>query len=992
MIVLDSVFTPFSYAIENQGTLVLEETPIVETSQESEPEEISEENELEETTPEVIPEENESEKIETWNEIALTETPEELWEETPSSWANEQTWSVETWANEQTWSIETWANEQTWSVETWANEQTWSVETWANEQTWSVETWANEQTWTNQVEIPDFHDIVYTWIASWGFFTITLMDRNLWAEMIWIWSDADEESYGYYYQWWNNHPFSYHKQNNQYTNERVDASWYWPNNRFIWNKFIKWSEDWSTVSNDNLWWWEWDSEENGYNDGWNRQWPCPDGYHVPSVWERYDLLSTFLENNGLDLASTSWLSYAEYIWKERKAAYYLESEYIQEFMETFNMSYAWRIKQDGNMDRTWNMTHLWTSTPLDGESLWFEVWDDHINLWWWKTARSTGYPVRCFKSVEYEEIWNTVTFIDGNEITEESVLYGQSIQEPSHTEKWTWYNRLWWYLSGSDSFFDFTGTKITWDITLVSTWGCESNYHEENGVCRSNAKMVNCIQTWWAENSNYIVTWVIITWDVTWGVRNEIPACERECYTHYHKENGECRSNAKMVNCIQTWKVENSSYIITWVIITWNVTWGVRNEIPACEWKCNTHYHKSWNACVIDKFNFTLTENEHVNTAWTTESGKIPYGGHVVLNAESKNWYEFRWWRTTGLEWSWITVTSQNNQIEFSMPDRDVTATPLSRAINYTISYNNIDGASISGVNIYNIETPDFTLSHPIKSWYTFAWWTWSNGNIPEMNVTIHQWTTWNKTYYAAWTPSAWTEYKVLHALERADSTWYVLNETEILSWTTESYTNAVAKEYSGFTQSGTIQQQIIKWDWSTVVRIFYNRNQYTITFDSNGGSEVNPITAKYESTLTAPTNPTRAWYIFRGWNPSFPSTMPLWGANLVAQWRVPSDWWSSSSQNRDVSTWAQDTLTWTHNAATWNSIESIVNEVSDMDLDAGTLSPMVQEPLALWQKALKSLAAPTNPSPKAVTATATLTWWQQFRNFFDLLEGEQLS
>ena len=861
----------------------------------------------------------------------------------------------------------------------WTDVQTWNNFTWWNIENW---TWTEIETWDNQIEISDFYDIVYTWIASWWLFTITLMDRNLWATIIWVWSDTDEESYWYYYQWWNNHPFSCHKENNQYTNERVDASWYWPNNRFIWNKFIKWSNDWSTVSNNNLWWWEWDSEENEYNDGWDRQWPCPDGYHVPSVWEWHALFITFLANNGISEVTTSWLTYPGYIWKEKRAAYYLESEDIENFKETFNISYAWRMIGE-NLQRTWTTAHLWTSTPLNGESLWFEVWDDHINLWWWETVRTAAYPVRCFKSVEYEEIWNTVTFVDGENEFTESALYGQSIQEPLHTEKWTWYNWLWWYLSGSDSIFDFTGTKITWDITLIAKWECESNYHEENGLCRSNAKMVNCEQTWWVENSSYIVTWVIITWDTTWEVRSEIPACERECESNYHEENGLCRSNAKMVNCEQTWWVENSSYIVTWVIITWDTTREVRSEIPACERKCNIHYHKSWNACTIDEFNFTSIGNEHINTEWTTQSGKISYGGRVVLNAQSKDGYEFKWWKTTGLEWSGITVISQNNQIEFSMPDRDVTATPLSSPIEYNIIYN-IDGATISGINSYNIETPDFTLPYPIKSWYTFAGWTWSNWNTPEINVTIYQWTTWNKSYYATWTPSTWTEYRVLHIRERADTSWYALNETEFLSWTTDWYTNAVAKEYSGFTLSGSVEQQVINPDWSTVVRIFYNRNRYTITFDTDGGSTVDPITAKYESTLTSPANPTKGGYIFLGWSPVFPSTMPLWWADLLAQWRRRSSWWSSSSDEIQITTGANETITG-QNSTTW-TIDEAIQETENLNIDAGTVSPNMQRSMMLLKNMLKTLAQPEQT--RGVGDTATLLHGTGFNQTIKRLAG----
>ncbi len=63
--------------------------------------------------------------------------------------------------------------------------------------------------------------------------------------------------------------------------------------------------------------------------------------------------------------------------------------------------------------------------------------------------------------------------------------------------------------------------------------------------------------------------------------------------------------------------------------------------------------------------------------------------------------------------------------------------------------------------------------------------------------------------------------------------------------------------------------------------------NQYTITFDSAGGSTVDPITQDYGTPVTAPADPTRAGYTFAGWSPSVPATMPLNGAALTAQWTV---------------------------------------------------------------------------------------------------------
>jgi uncharacterized repeat protein (TIGR02543 family) len=63
--------------------------------------------------------------------------------------------------------------------------------------------------------------------------------------------------------------------------------------------------------------------------------------------------------------------------------------------------------------------------------------------------------------------------------------------------------------------------------------------------------------------------------------------------------------------------------------------------------------------------------------------------------------------------------------------------------------------------------------------------------------------------------------------------------------------------------------------------------NQYTITFDSAGGSYIAPITQDYSSAVTAPANPTRAGYTFNGWLPVVPTIMPLGGDYLVAQWSI---------------------------------------------------------------------------------------------------------
>ena len=62
--------------------------------------------------------------------------------------------------------------------------------------------------------------------------------------------------------------------------------------------------------------------------------------------------------------------------------------------------------------------------------------------------------------------------------------------------------------------------------------------------------------------------------------------------------------------------------------------------------------------------------------------------------------------------------------------------------------------------------------------------------------------------------------------------------------------------------------------------------NQYTLTFDTNGGSTIAPITRDYGTAITAPADPTKTGYTFAGWTPAIPATMPAENLTVTAQWR----------------------------------------------------------------------------------------------------------
>ena len=67
--------------------------------------------------------------------------------------------------------------------------------------------------------------------------------------------------------------------------------------------------------------------------------------------------------------------------------------------------------------------------------------------------------------------------------------------------------------------------------------------------------------------------------------------------------------------------------------------------------------------------------------------------------------------------------------------------------------------------------------------------------------------------------------------------------------------------------------------------------NQYTITFDSDGGTSISSITQNFGSNIISPSDPSKTGYTFQSWSPIVPSTMPAENITLTAQWTANIDW-----------------------------------------------------------------------------------------------------
>ena len=128
--------------------------------------------------------------------------------------------------------------------------------------------------------------------------------------------------------------------------------------------------------------------------------------------------------------------------------------------------------------------------------------------------------------------------------------------------------------------------------------------------------------------------------------------------------------------------------------------------------------------------------------------------------------------------------------------------------------------------------------------------------------------------------------------------------------------------------------------------------NQYTITFDTNGGSEIAPITQDYGTAITAPANPTREGYTFIGWDREIPTTMPAENITLKAKWKdiekptgeiiIGTNKWREFLNTLTFGLFFKDTQEVTINASDNSGTVFISYLVTDRDLSETELGSLV--------------------------------------------------
>ncbi|ENM3965194.1 InlB B-repeat-containing protein, partial [Vibrio cholerae] len=225
---------------------------------------------------------------------------------------------------------------------------------------------------------------------------------------------------------------------------------------------------------------------------------------------------------------------------------------------------------------------------------------------------------------------------------------------------------------------------------------------------------------------------------------------------------------------------------------------------------------------------------------------------------------------TAGYSFSqWQGCTSTNgNQCSVTMGQAQQVSA-IFTAQSYTLSFNGNGGSAVTPITA-NFGSTITAPADPTREGYTFAGWTPALPNtMPASNTTLTaQWTvnpytiSFNSDGGSAVTPITANFGSTITA--PADPT----REGYTFAGWTPALPNTMPASNATLTAQWTV-------------------NPYTISFNSDGGSAVTPITADFGSAITAPADPTREGYTFAGWTPAVPNTMPASNTTLTAQWTV---------------------------------------------------------------------------------------------------------
>lgn len=129
--------------------------------------------------------------------------------------------------------------------------------------------------------------------------------------------------------------------------------------------------------------------------------------------------------------------------------------------------------------------------------------------------------------------------------------------------------------------------------------------------------------------------------------------------------------------------------------------------------------------------------------------------------------------------------------------------------------------------------------------------------------------------------------YETLHLLENIarDNFELAADKTVVKQAPVDSLVTAEPLTIEGFTAIPPYQMEKVPAKGTLQLEVKYERNTYTLSYDTDGGSYVPSEIRAFEEALTSPTAPTRPGFNFAGWEPALPQSMPARDLEVKAKW-----------------------------------------------------------------------------------------------------------
>jgi uncharacterized repeat protein (TIGR02543 family) len=222
--------------------------------------------------------------------------------------------------------------------------------------------------------------------------------------------------------------------------------------------------------------------------------------------------------------------------------------------------------------------------------------------------------------------------------------------------------------------------------------------------------------------------------------------------------------------------------------------------------------------------------------------------------------------------------TGWSQSIPSTMPSNDVVIQAQYAKNDYTLTFDSNGGSAVSPIVTPYLD-PITVFAIPTKTGYVFGGWftdaalttQYVNGPQPASDFTL----------YAKWNG---TQFSLIYR----DFDSQILQSTTYLIGASLSAHVAPVPTRTGYTFNGWSQAVPANMPATDVtLTAQWTINQYSITYYSNGGSAVAAITQDYNTAISAPSNPTKTGYTFNGWSQTVPSTIPAENITLTAQWTI---------------------------------------------------------------------------------------------------------